>query len=279
MRRSRHQCPRLSEGGAWGTDLDSTCCVRRVTRFRYPVSSPDGTIMGFEASRARSRERHGAWLSGLVIRPRAGPELPCPFGPPATAGSRLCFRGYSVAKVAAPGFGWHAIRSEGMPMPPAPGISITRDTRDPDAVRRILEDLPDWFGIEEAVREYVETAGRLTNYLAVLEGQVVGVLLLEQHFPPSAEIHLIAVDPRLHRKGVGSLPRKPGRTGSQSHGHPIPPGEDARRLASQHPLRQDPPVPSDMRLQPARRAGQPLARQPLPDHGGGPLSQIHRLTG
>ncbi len=90
-------------------------------------------------------------------------------------------------------------------MPLASGISITCDTRDPDAVRRILGDLPDRFGIEEAVRGYVETASRLRTYLAVLEDRVVGVLLLEWHFASSAEIHLIAVDPRVHRQGIGSL--------------------------------------------------------------------------
>ena len=34
-------------------------------------------------------------------------------------------------------------------------------------------------------------------------GEVVGALLIRRHYPESAEIHLLAVDPQLHRRGVG----------------------------------------------------------------------------
>jgi ribosomal protein S18 acetylase RimI-like enzyme len=35
------------------------------------------------------------------------------------------------------------------------------------------------------------------------EPEPVGVLLATRHFPSAAEIHLLAVDPSLHRRGVG----------------------------------------------------------------------------
>ena len=77
---------------------------------------------------------------------------------------------------------------------------------DPHAVERLLTALPDWFGIEEAVREYVEDSRTKPTYLAFDSDttEVIGALLITRHFPESAEMHLLAVDPRHHRRGVGS---------------------------------------------------------------------------
>lgn len=77
--------------------------------------------------------------------------------------------------------------------------------RDPAAVRRLLDGLPEWFGIAAAVEEYVRAADRLPTLLArPADGAPpVGALLLERHFPGSAEIHLMAVERSWHRRGVG----------------------------------------------------------------------------
>ncbi|HWB67325.1 MAG TPA: GNAT family N-acetyltransferase [Mycobacteriales bacterium] len=77
--------------------------------------------------------------------------------------------------------------------------------RDPAAIRRLLDRLPDWFGIPESNDEYVAAAATMTSYLARTgtPPDVVGVLLIERHFPDTAEVHLMAVDPTIHRRGVG----------------------------------------------------------------------------
>ncbi len=77
---------------------------------------------------------------------------------------------------------------------------------DPSAVERLLRSLPDWFGIEHAVRQYVEDARTKPTYLAVDNdtSEVIGALLITRHFPESAEMHLLAVDPAQHRRGIGS---------------------------------------------------------------------------
>jgi GNAT superfamily N-acetyltransferase len=83
--------------------------------------------------------------------------------------------------------------------------NIVSDTRDPAAVERLMRALPDWFGIEESLLEYVADAARLPTYLAYVghDPNAVGVLLLARHFPEAAEVHLMAVDPRFHRRGIG----------------------------------------------------------------------------
>lgn len=84
-------------------------------------------------------------------------------------------------------------------------LSIARD-RDANAVRRILEALPDWFGDPASIDDYVADAANpaFASYLASIDDSVVGIALVNRHFPQSAELHLIAVAPDSRGHGVGS---------------------------------------------------------------------------
>lgn len=75
---------------------------------------------------------------------------------------------------------------------------------DPAGVERILRALPTWFGIDESIRQYVADSGSLPSYLARDAGVTIGVALIHRHYPESAELHLIAVDPGHHRSGIGA---------------------------------------------------------------------------
>lgn len=99
-----------------------------------------------------------------------------------------------------------------------------------DAAHDILEELPEWFGIDRFTHEYVEAAAKFPNYVAVAAPElrprggaerhgaapaigadggaipledVLGVLLLDQRYPTSAEVHLLAVRRKHHRGGIG----------------------------------------------------------------------------
>jgi GNAT superfamily N-acetyltransferase len=116
----------------------------------------------------------------------------------------------------------------------APNWVVTTGVQAPAEVRRLLGSLPEWFGIESSVDEYVADAARLPTYLAwrgavtdlppggqsaagptaesaaesrAADGESsrhpVGVMLVARHFPEAAELHLLAVEPGLHRSGVG----------------------------------------------------------------------------
>src|SRR5213592_370027 len=89
---------------------------------------------------------------------------------------------------------------------------VTSGEQAPATVDRLLRSLPQWFGIDSAIAGYVVKAHELATYLAWpaagspgpdLEPQPVGVLLAVRHFPESAEIHLMAVEPAMHRRGIG----------------------------------------------------------------------------
>jgi N-acetylglutamate synthase-like GNAT family acetyltransferase len=77
--------------------------------------------------------------------------------------------------------------------------------RDPVAVGRILHALPGWFPEEEVVADYVAEAARLDGYLArSADGPTVGVALVDRRFATTAELALLAVDPRWHGRAVGT---------------------------------------------------------------------------
>lgn len=84
-------------------------------------------------------------------------------------------------------------------------VVIVTGRQDANAVESLLRSLPDWFGIEESLQAYVEDARTKPTYLAVNQksGDVLGALLVTTHNPASAEIHLLAVSPDHHRRGIG----------------------------------------------------------------------------
>jgi GNAT superfamily N-acetyltransferase len=67
----------------------------------------------------------------------------------------------------------------------------------------ILCSLPQWFGIEEANAQYIRDIEVLPTFIALVDDDAIGFLTLKQHNEYSAEIHVMGVTPRLHRKGVG----------------------------------------------------------------------------
>jgi GNAT superfamily N-acetyltransferase len=67
----------------------------------------------------------------------------------------------------------------------------------------ILRSLPDWFGIEEAIVQYVAEIDRLPTFLAGDADGVLGFVSLKQHNPYSAEVHVMGIMPEVHRQGVG----------------------------------------------------------------------------
>lgn len=84
------------------------------------------------------------------------------------------------------------------------GIVVTGPHQEQSSVcEPVLRALPEWFGIEEATRQYVEDIEGLPTLLASIDGQVVGFLTLRLHSDYAAEIHVMGVRPEWHRHGVG----------------------------------------------------------------------------
>lgn len=67
----------------------------------------------------------------------------------------------------------------------------------------ILRALPDWFGIEAALVEYVTTLADLPTFLASVDERVVGFLTLKMLNEFVAEIYVMGVLSDFHRSGIG----------------------------------------------------------------------------
>ncbi len=75
----------------------------------------------------------------------------------------------------------------------------------PDDVARLLGTVPEWFGQPESNAEYVEAArSKETWTVRDAGGRIVGVTLVDRHFPHVAEVHLTVVDRAIHGSGVGT---------------------------------------------------------------------------
>lgn len=64
----------------------------------------------------------------------------------------------------------------------------------------VLRDLPEWFGIEDSTRRYVEDAAALPTFAVEPD---LGFLCLKQHTPRAAEIYVMGVRRAEHRRGIG----------------------------------------------------------------------------
>lgn len=79
------------------------------------------------------------------------------------------------------------------------------DRQVPEDVARLLTTVPEWFAQPESNEEYVAAArSKETWTVRNGEGVVVGVALIDRHFPHVAEVHLIVVDRSVHGTGVGT---------------------------------------------------------------------------
>ena len=68
----------------------------------------------------------------------------------------------------------------------------------------VLRSLPLWFGIEDALRMYVEDTGNRPSFAFEEDGRVIGFISLTQHFREAWEVHCMAVHAEFRNKGLGS---------------------------------------------------------------------------
>lgn len=69
--------------------------------------------------------------------------------------------------------------------------------------RRILEALPDWFGIPEAREEYIRDSAKQQFFAAVEEGLPIGFLCIKETGKDTIELAVMGVLKEFHRHGIG----------------------------------------------------------------------------
>lgn len=69
--------------------------------------------------------------------------------------------------------------------------------------RSVLEALPDWFGIPEAIEEYIAGSDGKPFFAACDEEKPVGFLYLKETGKHTAELAVMGVLEAYHRRGIG----------------------------------------------------------------------------
>jgi GNAT superfamily N-acetyltransferase len=74
---------------------------------------------------------------------------------------------------------------------------------DAEACDAIIASLPEWFGLEEGIREAAEAARTHEGWVIETDGEVVGFLTLVHRYPTTAEVSWMAVHREHRRNGHG----------------------------------------------------------------------------
>lgn len=67
----------------------------------------------------------------------------------------------------------------------------------------ILNDLPDWFGLPDSTREYIEKSREMPFFAYYMEDRYVGFIVLKETSRYTAEIYVMGVLQKYHRHGIG----------------------------------------------------------------------------
>lgn len=71
--------------------------------------------------------------------------------------------------------------------------------------KKILYNLPKWFGREDSIREYVEESTKLPFIACFSKDEPVGFIVLKKTGNKTCEIFVMGVLEEYHRKGIGSI--------------------------------------------------------------------------
>lgn len=78
------------------------------------------------------------------------------------------------------------------------------DTKEKEIIsRRILEALPDWFGIPEAREAYIKDSANQLFFAAMKEEKPIGFLCLKETGKDTVELAVMGVLKEFHRHGIG----------------------------------------------------------------------------
>ncbi|MDO5755810.1 MAG: GNAT family N-acetyltransferase [Tissierellia bacterium] len=100
---------------------------------------------------------------------------------------------------------------------------ITDKKEKQQIAKEVLHDLPEWFGLPESTEEYINESQDKPFLASFHEKELVGFIVLSATSPDCADIFVMGIKKKFHRKGAGRqlmeayevLAKKKGYTYSQ----------------------------------------------------------------
>lgn len=84
-------------------------------------------------------------------------------------------------------------------------VELTVPERKTRCAKTILRTLPDWFGNEEAISEYVAAVSDLPSWAAVdHNGNCLGFVAVKIHYGHTGDIYVLGILPQYHGQGIGT---------------------------------------------------------------------------
>ena len=77
------------------------------------------------------------------------------------------------------------------------------ETNKSEICEKILRSLPQWFGIESAILDYIKDVQQMPMIVAKDDSGVIGFLALNRHNKHTAEVHVMGILPQFHRQKIG----------------------------------------------------------------------------
>lgn len=71
-------------------------------------------------------------------------------------------------------------------------------------VEDVLNDLPEWFGLVDSTKEYIEQSRQLVLFSARINKHNVGFITLKETSSDTCEIHCMGVKKEYHYNGIGT---------------------------------------------------------------------------
>ena len=83
-------------------------------------------------------------------------------------------------------------------------VELIQDSREKARIaRRVLEALPEWFGIEASREAYIRESVDQPFFACYADGEAAGFLSLKETGRATAELAVMGVLPAVHRRGLG----------------------------------------------------------------------------
>jgi ribosomal protein S18 acetylase RimI-like enzyme len=83
---------------------------------------------------------------------------------------------------------------------------IEDNNKKAEYANNILRKLPEWFGIEESLQDYVNTVHKYPFWAAFdNENNCIGFFSGIIHYNRTGDIYVCGIDPKYHGKGIGTM--------------------------------------------------------------------------